>query len=387
MKLLICTLAITLIGILLLAGCSDDPSDIGLGLLSSNDRIIIDSLHLQSDSTFTVISHITGNASTLLLGRHQNTSNAFDSKLMLDFGRFSVTNFPVIDSAKISFNINYRFKDSSETFGVSAHQIYGAWSQNSFTLDSLPLLSYDSAYSLLQMSEKTILSNDSVLTLRVDSLGWLRSDSSSFILIPSVTTNIILGFSNFYLRPQLTVSYHDSGDPVSKVYTTSPYRAIYVANGTAPPTSSDTVFVVQSAIAYRGQLKFSIPDSLKQKHASITQATLDIYLDSLTSLRNAYTNSSIEARLAIDSTSTPKLSTAKTSATPNSLTPNLYSFDVKNFMQLWTNGSPNYGIVFRATNEFIAFDRFSFYGKGTDTLHRPRLNIIYTILPTKRAAR
>src|SRR5690349_16569127 len=109
MKLPLVILLLLILG----AGCSEDPNLVGLGVLQPGDT-----LHVASATTFatgdpTFQSRVTGGSSTLLFGNYQT----LEARTLLAFSGFSTTipSTATIDSAVLTFKINYRFKDSAGT--------------------------------------------------------------------------------------------------------------------------------------------------------------------------------------------------------------------------------------------------------------------------------
>ena len=372
-----------------IVGCSDDPNAVGIHLIPGKDAVTIDSLKIPATVTSTDTARVRDNSTTLLLGKYQH----YEARTLFQFSGIP-TNLPsaMIDSAVLQLRINYRFKDSTGFLGFEIHQMTQAWSQSSYTWDSLQP---GSNYTLA--SDTTILvavgAMDTALSIRIDPVirSWFRDSANSvngMILLPSPfsNSNIILGFSNYIsisgdFRPLLTIVYRDSvSDTSSTTLILDPVQSLSLANYDLPPPAGK--MDVQAGIAYRGKLQFSFPSILRG--TSITSATMALYLDAASSLRNSFTNATIVARLALDTTSSPALSSLSSSGAPVASDSTRFTFDVRNFVQQWTKGTANYGVVLQAINEVTSLDNFVFYGAAADTAHRPKLQITYTSFPTKR---
>jgi len=379
-------------------GCSDDPNAVGIALLPSSDRITIDTLTIRSSSSATDTARVQGISTNLLLGKY----NHLEARTLLEFDGIP-TDKPkaTIDTALLTLHVNYRFMDSSGLIAFDVDTLLRAWSSSTLTWDSLTENSY-----YLPRPDTTFYSQvqaeDSILTVNIRPVvaAWFLAQNSTppgIILVPDPLANLkfVLGFSNFVknavdFRPSLKITYHDSTAADTTTITLAPSQQLFVANSKLP-VPKDTMYV-QAGIAYRGQVWY--PDSLFRagsplKNASVTKAVMTVYLNAPASLRNAYTDNVIEARLALDSTSQPKVGSLYTQGTPNQNDSTMFTFDARIFIQQWLGGTPNYGIVLRAGNEYASFDGFKFYGARSDSAHRPTLKVTYTKFPHKvrRAAK
>ena len=381
-------------------GCSDDPNAVGIALLPSSDRITIDTLTIRSSSSATDTARVQGISTNLLLGKY----NHLEARTLLEFDGIP-TDKPkaTIDTALLTLHVNYRFMDSSGSIAINLYHLLLTWSSSTLTWDSLTENTY---YQTTTKPDTTFYSSvqagDSILTVNIRPVvaAWFLAENSTppaVILVPDPLANLkfVLGFSNFVnnggdFRPSLKITYHDSTAADTTTFTLAPSQQLFVANSKLP-VPKDTMYV-QAGIAYRGQVWY--PDSLFRtgsplKNASVTKAVMTVYLNAPASLRNAYTDNVIEARLALDSTSQPKVGSLYTQGTPNQNDSTMFTFDARIFIQQWLAGTPNYGIVLRAGNEYASFDGFKFYGARSDSAHRPTLKVTYTKFPHKvrRAAK
>lgn len=367
-------------------GCSDNPNATGIALIPKGDAIAIAADTIKASVTATDTAHVQGTSTTLLLG----TFGPLEARTFLEYdGIPSDKPLATIDSAILTLHIDYRFGDTTAGFGFTVHQLLLAW--NSSTLLWSNLVSVpDSLYKHTNDTTfySAVQAQDTILTVHIEPVvrSWFQAENSApfgIILIPSPAQNLVLGFANYVnvddFRPTLTIGYHDSTAGDSTTLTLTPSQLLFLANSVRP-VPTDTLYV-QSGIAYRGRVKFDL--SSLPKNVSITSATMNLFLNSSSSLRNTYTVNSITAQPALDSTSAPALSTLSTAGTPDANDSSKFDFDIKSFVQQWIATSPNYGMILRAYNEYISLDGFVFYGANADAAHRPRLTIKYTQFPQK----
>lgn len=372
MKLSISLLASVLSFTILWLGCSDEPNAVGLGILPPQDSLHIDSAVVSATSDVTFLKRIRSTATTLLLGRDQG----LEGRTMLYFaGLSSIPATATLDSATLSLRVNYRFKDSSGTLGFEVRKMKTSFLQNTYTWDSLAV---PGAFS--DTVSGTFLKNitplDSTLIARVDTTlirQFMLSDNGSVVLLPSA--NIVVGVVNNLAT--LKVYYHN-GDTTARTSSFLPTVGAYVADGSIPATPSS--IILQAGLVQRGIVRF---DSLAiPRQASITQAFLEVAIDTTSSLTNSYSNKTLLAFL-LRGTTAPYDSVALGTVCTQSYRGNqlIFRANVKSIVQQWLTREPNYGIVLRTAGEFTSFDRFVLHSSSAPAGLRPRLNITYTLLP------
>ena len=366
----------------LIEACSDDPNAIGIALIPKRDAItlVADTIHAVTSGTDT--AHIQVTSTTLLLG----TYHPFEARTLLEFDGIPADQpLATIDSAVLTLHIDYHFRDSAGAFGFTIHRLLQSWNSTSLTwINLVPDSLYNRTADTTFLA--TVQAGDTILTVHIDSVvrSWFHAQNSApfgIILIPSPVENLVLGLGNYVsnadYRPLLTIGYHTASDSTLLPLNASQLLSLVNSDRPAP---TDTVYI-QAGIAYRGHVKFDL-GSLP-KNVSITSATMNLFLNSSSSLRNSYTVNSIIANPALDSSSLPGLSTLSTIGTPDANDSSMFDFDIKSFVQQWIATSPNYGMMLRAYNEYISLDGFVFYGANANAAHRPRLTITYTRFPQK----
>lgn len=370
---------LALLLVLAASGCSDEPNGVGAGLLPGSDSLRVSTAEVRATGDTTFLRRIRGSSTTLLLGSDQGVQAR---TLLLFAGLSLVPSSATLDSAVLRLRIVYHFKDSSGFAGIEAHRFTRPFTAESFTWDTTTAAGAYSdtvSGSLLQ----SITPADTLIAVRIDTAlirQWMQTDNGSMILLP--TGNTVIGIGNTTsatadTRALLTVSYHDSADTTITLARAATLGA-FVADGTIP-MPSDRV-VLQSGVVTRGIIRF---DSLPiPRQASITQAFLELPIDTAASLLNSYSNDNLIVYLLRGTTApwdSVALGTAGTPVTENGQ--KFYRAGVKSTVQQWLTRQPNLGIVVRATGEFNTLDRFVLYGAEAAPGLRPRLKITYTVLP------
>ncbi len=381
MKYLLSIFLIIILALTLTNGCSDVPSSIGIGLIPPQDTIKLKQIEIKADSAISIITPISGSLSTLVGKYHDPTTNTSAiAYALLQFKGF--TNIPdsaVIDSAYINIKINYKYKEMSGKIRFSIHEMKTTWDETNFKWDSLSISSYNPIAS--GILDQTI-TDDTVLTLYVDSLVkyWVKNKidaPNGIILIPDLNaSDIILGtrYSSFSdIRSYLTILYNDTIK-----YETRSVQNTYIAKGEIP-TSSDAVYI-QGGVGIRSLIRF---DSLLiPKQASITQAVLELTATSNTPFINEYGNDSLIIYLSRKNVPPYDSLILGTICSPViDGSHKVYRADIRSIVQLWNIREPNNGIVIKSYSEYTTFDLFSIYGISADNLLRPKISIVYTILP------
>ncbi|TAK55966.1 MAG: DNRLRE domain-containing protein [Bacteroidetes bacterium] len=366
--------------LLLLIGCSDEPNAVGIGLLSPDDSLSLNTVGLTATTSSTYLARIAGVSARQLFGK----SSDIETRAIIQFAGipYGLSSF-TIDTAVLRVAITYRYKDSSGTLGLDVKRLLRSWSKDSIRWDSTNVPSFVNASNDTSFT-RAITPSDSIIEFPIAPVlrTWMQDSLASpygMILIPNGASNIIIGCSTVYDiffdgRPQLYLVYHTATDTIRATY--RPFQQIFLAE-TPLVTTPDTLMVVQAGVSHRGRLQFDL--SGIPNRASITQASLVLTLDSTQSLRNSYSTNTIVAHIAsgIDS-----LSSLTASATLTGDSQKTATLDVRPLVQQIVSRRPYYNFVIRSSSEFIAVDRYAFYSAtSSDSTRMPRLNITYTILP------
>jgi hypothetical protein len=363
-----------------MSGCNDEPGPLGIRLLPQRDSVIVKSSSSTATSDATYLERITGASTSLLTG----ISNNVEARTLLGFSGFAA--IPVtdgVDSVSLSLPINYRFLDSTGTLAFEVRNMNAAVNPATFRWDSSTVAG---AYSDTVSGRfvKSISPTDSTITVRLDTMlirNWISTNVGTIIFLPQ--GNIVAGFTNGVnlfgdFRPLLTVFYHDgTGAPATFLLRSS--WGIFVADGPiAPPAGR---IAVQAGISARGIVHFdsvSVPPL-----SSITEAILQVAIDTAQSLTNKFTIDKIDAYLVGDVT--PPYDSLALALTLLPVYPDsgqkVYQGNVRYIVQQWFLHQKNRGIILRATGEQTNLDRFILYGANAPAALKPKLTVTYTLLP------
>ncbi len=383
--------AILNVMIMVLIGCSDDPSSIGTDLLK-DDRLNIlekdsftDTLR-QSSSYLKRVSPL-GASDRILLGRNANVESSVLLKFLL--GLHDSIEADLLEdsinvlSAKVILTQTYFFGDSAAPFDFSAYSITSGWTAVTFTSDSLGLLIYDPQDVSFN---RNFVNNDS-LEFNIDNqlvLNWLKAkadtntaDDMGIYIKSSDNTQKVLGFYSYNTSgnpfPVLEVIIEKSGtyqDTLSFI----PYGAVSAVVGSFPAISSENI-LVQNSLEIQSKLWFdvsSIPSTAKINYAELT-----LTLDTLETIRGSAYTKSVMAFFLIDSLNNSldsmRLATLSVSGQQ-------YKGDITYYIQSWVNGTNNQGLLIASTIFGEGVELLAFKGNGSaDASIRPRLKIVYTI--------
>jgi len=370
--------AVLLFLMLLPSGCSEDPGEVGKGLLTDQDTLHLETRGMPGTSTSNFLNRINGNSGRTLLGLYQD----LEARTIMEFSGIPGFGPGVkIDSATVFLKIDYRFKDSTGEYGLTAHNMLHSWSATSYTWDSLAG-SYDITNAGTFLT--TITGSDTAVRIHIDTAlvrQWSQAGSGSIMLIPSLTTRLVLGFSNLTnggdTRPLLTISYRDTAD-TTVTSTARASQAIFVANASLP--SPPQVTFIQAGVRYSGLLRFdSLPIPPK---VSVLKAYLEVSVDQPSSFINTFSRDSLIAFLSrkdvypYDSLAFPSICSPQIVGTRK-----FYKGDVTNIVQQWIGREPNKGFVLHTYGDFTTLDRFAVYGPAAAANLRPKLTVSYTVLP------
>jgi len=377
--------------IMVLIGCSDDPSSIGTDLLK-DDRLNIlekdsftDTLR-QSSSYLKRVSPL-GASNRILLGRNANVESSVLLKFLL--GLHDSIEADLLEdsinvlSAKVILTQTYFFGDSAAPFDFSAYSITSGWTAVTFTSDSLGLLIYDPQDV---SSNRNFVNNDS-LEFNIDNqlvLNWLKAkadtntaDDMGIYIKSSDNTQKVLGFYSYNTSdnpfPVLEVIIEKRGtyqDTLSFI----PYGAVSAVVSSFPAISSENI-LVQNSLEIQSKLRFdvsSIPSTAKINYAELT-----LTLDTLETIRGSAYTKSVIAFFLIDSLNNSldsmRLATLSVSGQQ-------YKGDITYYVQSWVNGTNNQGLLIASTILGEGVELLAFKGNGSaDASIRPRLKIVYTI--------
>jgi hypothetical protein len=373
-------IVLTILTALFMFGCSEDPNSVGKNVLDDQDKLKTSTDTSYATTSFAYPITSSNNSLTVMIGKSNNT----EAMTLLQFGTFTVDTSIAnsIISVKIKLIPKYSFKDTLGTLAFSIHKMNRSWSEYNFTIDSLPG-SYDGgAIAAISMD---INSKDTLTQFSFDknlTSEWLKGSTNyGIILIPDAASNTVFGFSTKYYsglvdeRPQIEITYRRDTDTTDQTMVVRTQQDASVFSGTRP-ISTASLFYVQGGLINRGIIKFdtlAIPRS-----ATITQAYLDLKVDTLESVFSTYTDYTIMVHQILANDSIPTLGGITATA---ALSAGAFTFDVRNIVQQWAAGKSNYGFALRSLSELVNVDKFAIYGFEAVPDSKPKLRIKYTYLP------
>jgi hypothetical protein len=364
-----------------IAGCSDDPSDLGHGLLLPSDTLNVGKSEFTSTSDTTVVVKGNDNLGRIFVGRYPVTSLEAASILQFTVSTFTATQ--IIDSARIILTRNYSYLDSTGPYAINAYYVSQSWTTSTFTWDSLTAKISDT------LAGSTVVAStlgDSTISVPIDTaivnLWSIGGGGSVALTSPSnvLGMNIIVGYANYAdlsgdYRPLLRISYHEAADTTLQTNIRST-RAISVVNGPAPVPGT---MILQASLASRSVLRFdtfSLP-----KHASVTQASLWLPADPTQTALNNYSRDSVVVYMLRDNVYPYDSTAYSTLCSPvDSNGQKYYRGDVRNIIQYWNTHTFNLGLILHPYGEYTTMDRFSLFGSASSTA-RPLLKVTYSVLP------
>ncbi|HEX7356431.1 MAG TPA: hypothetical protein VF270_01830 [Ignavibacteriaceae bacterium] len=376
--------------ILLLIGCNDSPSDLGIGFLPQDGIEVlkldssVDSIPQQSNSFKKVVN--LGNSDQLLLGKAQNVT----ANTLMRFAfvipdsiksEIEANNLTVLDSY-VEMTKNYIFGDSSAVFDYQVHKINSGWSSSTFTADSFATLSYDNN----DVSTNRSTSNDTTYSFHLENTlasSWLKNyvdtslaSNNGIVLTPTENTNKVLGFTAFNVSgindPRMRVVVQKPG---AYTDTLVGYIAVDVSVvlGDIPNTGNENLSI-QSSLTSEGKLWFDL--SVLPSGATISSAKLTLTLDTLQTKTGSDFTNSLSVYLFSDS--------AKREINTNYLyalnrSGSTFTGTITNIVRAWNNNVDNQGMLIRATGEQRGVEIFAIKGSNSaNVLQRPKLEIVYS---------
>lgn len=369
--------------------CKDDPSSIGLTLLT-DDKVEIKFVDSYQDSIPQYSSFFKsrlnlGADESLLLGKIRNLEASTLIRFAFNFGDsvrqdLLQNNIQVLE-ATVELVRNYKIGDDEVPFEFSVHKVNSDWTSAGFNEDSLQHLTYE-ASDISQEVELT----DSILTFKITNelvLNWLKaqaegnpSTNKGLFLKPGSTHDKALGFYALNLSlvslPNLTVVVSKPGFYVDTVKFFV-IEDISVVTGDVPVTVPENI-VIQGGLATHSKLVFdltSIPDD-----AVVISAELSLTRDTLETLTGDGVVQRLSAFFITDST---ELKVDERRRIDLTLSDNLFRASFTAYVQEWQRFKQNKGVVLRVTNERSVLDTYVIKGSSAaDPLLRPRLKITYS---------
>ena len=379
--------------LILIVGCSDEPSSLGIEILES-DYIVVSTFDSQTDTIVQSSSFFKdivplGASDWVLIGKYQSSSQTIASSTLLKF----IFNFPdslkedisedsinVLDSWVILTN-KYVYGDTLAAMDFTTHKVNSTWSSSTFTVENLPSLQYDP----LDISSE-FTATDTLYSFHLDDnvvYSWMKNSVDTSIaknygiyLEPTSTSNKIIGFQ------ALTFTSSDAAKlfvviekPGAYVDTINGIIAgdISAVAGTDPILPSGLT-AVQSSVTMKTKLTFDV--GVLPFGLIINSARLIVTADSTNSVFGSSINRSLSVYF-LDSNDS-----LDTEGSPITLSykDNEYSGDITSFVRNWVSTGKNHGMLIQPGNQLLGTNLLSFIGSNySDVVLRPRVVITYTI--------
>jgi hypothetical protein len=382
--------------ILLFIGCAEKPKNVGGALIDPNDvYTIADTVFTSTSDTSYRVAYAPGLGGVTITGRLSNNDESIALFHFIPDGTIDSLKDAQIDTVELSLYVNYRLQPSAPMIEFDIKKIETAWSQRSFTYDSLSsfIVFPDSILGTFKDSMNygaTIIAQLKKDYIRRWADSYIDTGNHNqyygFTVQARTTPTGIIGFEPFNSLsgnyPRLLIKYTKNGIRDSVVVISG--EDTFVPKFAVTPTF--TPITVRAAYGVRSKINFNL-NTLKNK-PTINRAVLELTLDTTASVFSGFSPDSVIALLGMDSIiadrsdSTVYVFGYKKDVVANQLP--VYSFNVSNIVQRWVNGlKPNYGLTLRWAAEFSSAEKAVFFSSIADTLSptlskRPKIKITYS---------
>ncbi len=384
---------ITLITLLFLSSCQDDPTSLGKDLIGTDlDLRVIDSQEdslSQTTSSFIADTVSFGSAARIVLGNVENRK----STMLIRFGlilpdsiRTSLEedNLTIL-SAEASLRPIYIIGDEGSVVDFTVHKINSDWGSGGFNKDSLSMLDYDPD-ELTDSKEIT----DSLISFNVNNdiaLEWLKAlisdtlgTNNGMIFIPKTGYNKAYGFRAFPViqnedSPKIRYIVENENNNIDTLYSRVVFD-VHVPEGTVGPVEEGK-FQMTAGVGQRGKLFFDL--SSIPVNANINRAELTLTVDSLSSLIGNVDTDSLRIRLFADSASNKINSDIRLQRI--NFDGVQFKGNIAELVQHVLLGTDNQGFQLVLGNENESLDRYVVYGSTySDPALRPKLKVYYNLI-------
>lgn len=396
-------LVLSVITVLFLSACNDDPSSLGSKLLESDfggDLIDVKTFDSKIDTIsqsfenyqvpIDTLSYLS--AERLLLGQIETAKASTLLKFYLD------PSTAVLDSIK---NLKYKITRTfvkllpyyeigeKSGFNFEAKRILKDWSAVKFNLDSLkalkPNISPGNLLTNLVVSGDTLITFDLPVSLieswYQDNINKEVKNNLGIILEPTAGSKKIVGFegnssiSTAAYMPQLNVVYTNSANKLDTLQYI-PTQDTYVVEKLKDFNANGKI-IVQPVLGYKSSINFNF--KALPSHIAINKAEMELYVDKTNSIENNHPlRDSIVIAMYSDTKRT--ISTESNTAAVLISKGDYYSGNITNMMQTIVNDPAKYfGLNMNLLYYDVSLSRLVFHsGLAADKNLRPRIIIYYT---------
>ncbi len=389
-------LLMTLAG-LLVQGCADDPSGVGVGILPPSDlpEFFVDTLYASGfSSTYTKISTASQNPliatwapTTLLLGQR----GTLVAGTYIRFSGFPDTLQGIaVTSAELILFPKAAYGDSVgiTTGQYSVYRGRGTWTGDSLTYDSLD--AFPGSYidiTPAPIASGSVRSDSIEVSLPIDTAlvrEWFTvtidtSTNNQGMFLTMQAANTIFGFWSFahsgtQYFPVLRVTYEKNGSSGTYEHRTGTAR--YLAKVPEGDLIQDPSKVyVQTGIAYRGRLTFDL--SVLPIPVSVNSARFELSLDSVSSDISIHSVDSLFV-FAERSTGSIEEGTIGLGIPVPQPGRRAYDFDAGRVFQYWQALNVDPTLVVAGLAENATLTRFVFHGPAASAPLKPMLIVTYS---------
>jgi hypothetical protein len=379
---------------IIINGCADNPSSLGLNFLKPGDTTSvkifdsrIDSMPITFKNTRKYIN--TSSSNNLITGQ----TGSYNSKALIKFTSIdSHHDSATVNSATLTLKYkNYYFPissaDSLAQVSFDVFTVQQNINYTNFIVDSVTSTTFGTTSQGTYTGTPTADSQAITINLNTSMVkDWLSYAANSnypvvnngLVLIPNPSSAVLKAFYSSALstdiRPTLTIVATKNG--VTDTLITRDGQSVSLV--TATLAKGIESFPIQAGIAYWEIMKFDL--SKLPPTATINDVQLYLTLDSANSKFTSQTTQTIIPAYITDTAGLVLEGLPNTyNGNPVSTGSSLYSFRIIYPFQRWLQGQTNYGIVLRPYNQNTNLDLFYFYNSSaSDPNKRPRVVIKYT---------
>lgn len=388
-KILVSFSLFPLIVLLFIAGCENNPNDLGLSFVNPLDTTgskILDTTIIVSSNYRNYIN--SNGSANMLVGNYNFSGNQYTAKTILKYNGITTSyqNARVL-SANLRLRYSkYAFKDTTGTVSFNIYKVNRSLNPLTITNDSVS----SSDIGTTSIGSYTGNPADaSAINIALDTTtmkDWLNyaADTSysaknyGLAIVPNSSSTTIKGFysenNTDTLRPFITLAIQTSSsvDTVILRYPSS----VSLSNAPVSVIPSSQYFLIQNGVSFRDILKFSFPNL--PSNVIINEAYLQITINSSQSFITSGTSNRIKTDMVTDSSTKASNDEGFYLDRLDSIT---YAGRINQIAQRWNSGvSPNYGLLLRCPSEGSNLDYFIFYNSdNTDISKRPKMRIRYTL--------
>ncbi|MCZ6702992.1 MAG: hypothetical protein O6940_08130 [Ignavibacteria bacterium] len=382
-------LAVTLINLLGILSCSDDPSSIGIDLLEG-DFVIVGTFDTQDDTVSQSSSFFKevvplGLSSKVLIGKRDE----LEATTLMDFAFFIVDSLHqdfldgniTVTQAFIELTPIYTYTDEAAEYDFTVHKTTSDWSITGFTSDSLANLTYDQDdLSFNKNFTDSIytfdLNNDFVLQWIKISIDSSLGENDGIYIRPTMNTGKVVGFQALTTTSsdaaKLRVVIEKQGSFVDTIAAFI-FADVSVVIADLPLLPVEDIGI-QASTTIQSKLFFDLSEG--PRDIIINIAELILTEDTLSSIKGSSFNPNLAVFLIMDSSD---VNLAEDMAVVLTKENNIYTGDITSFITSWITNEDNQGMVIIPASLREGLELFAIKGSEYPKLsERPRIQIVFT---------